>query len=123
MYYLSIETGFSAAHQIKGHEGSCKQLHGHNWKVRVEVGAEQLDDIGIAIDFQKLTGLTNQVLKKLDHQYINNVSPFDEMNPTAENLARYIYEQIVHKLPDGIIMKQVCLWEGEKYCVRYNRSK
>jgi 6-pyruvoyltetrahydropterin/6-carboxytetrahydropterin synthase len=121
MYLLSIETNFSAAHQIKGHEGSCKRLHGHNWKVQVEVGSEQLDEIGIAIDFQKLSDLTNRVLKKLDHQYINKLPPFKEMNPTAENLARYIYEQIEIKLPESIKMSKVNLWEGEKYCVQYSR--
>jgi 6-pyruvoyltetrahydropterin/6-carboxytetrahydropterin synthase len=123
MYHLSIEAGFSAAHQIKGHKGSCKRLHGHNWKVQVEVGAENLSDIGIAIDFQKLTDLTRLVLNKFDHQYINEVPPFEELNPTAENLARYIYEQIESKLPEGIKMKQVSLWEGEKYCVRYSKSE
>ena len=87
------------------------------------MGAERLDEIGIAIDFQKLTDLTNQVLKKLDHQHINRVPPFEDMNPTAENLARYIYEQIDHKLPGGIKIKQVCLWEGERYCVRYSRDE
>ena len=123
MYFLSVETSFSAAHQIKGHEGSCKRLHGHNWKVQVEVSAEKLDKLGIAIDFQKLRALTKQVLNILDHQYLNQLSPFKEMNPTAENLASYIYEQIDSKLPGGIKMKQVSLWEGEKYCVQYNKGK
>ena len=121
MYNLSIETNFSAAHHIKGHEGSCRRLHGHNWKIKVDVSAEKLNKIGIALDFQHLQDLTREVLKQFDHQYINEMPPFTDMNPTAENLARYIYEQIEGKLPEGIKMRKVSLWEGEKYCVEYNR--
>ena len=120
MYNLSIETTFSAAHYINGHEGQCGRLHGHNWKVLVEVCTDQLNDIGMAIDFHHLNELTRVVLKKFDHQYINDIPIFKEMNPTAENLARYIYEQIEVKLPEGIKMKQVSLWEGEKYRVQYS---
>ena len=121
MYILSIETTFSAAHQIKGHKGSCKRLHGHNWKVHVEICTDQLNDIGIAIDFKDLHKLTREILQEFDHQYINEMPAFKEINPTAENLARYIYEKMEQKLPDPVRMIQVSLWEGEKNCVRFRK--
>jgi 6-pyruvoyltetrahydropterin/6-carboxytetrahydropterin synthase len=121
MYHLSIESRFSAAHAINGYKGECKQLHGHDWKIQIEVAADRLNEIGMAIDFHQLQDITQDILKQFDHQYINELPQFKDLNPTAENLAKYIYEQVEMKLPDGVQMDQISIWEGEKYCVRYSR--
>jgi 6-pyruvoyltetrahydropterin/6-carboxytetrahydropterin synthase len=121
MYHISIETKFSAAHSINGYEGPCRQLHGHDWKIQIEVKTDRLNGMGMAIDFHQLQDITRDVLKQFDHQHINQLPQFQELNPTAENIAKYIYEQVESKLPKGVWMKQISLWEGEQYCVRYSR--
>ncbi len=86
--------GFAAAHRVEDYPGNCEHLHGHNWKVEVIVGAEGLDDMGMVVDFRKLKELTGLVLLRLDHSYLNETPPFNETNPTAENIARYLYDQL-----------------------------
>jgi len=117
-----IETRFSAAHRINGYEGQCGKLHGHTWKVRVQVKTHQMNKIGISIDFKELRTLAENVLERLDHQLINDVTPFQSKNPTAENLARYIYEEVARQLPEFIQMDEVTVWESDNYAVTYQAS-
>lgn len=119
MYRTFIETDFSAAHQLHGYPGHCGRLHGHTWKVRVEVETDQIDDIGIGLDFKKLKSIANNVLEPLDHHHINQIPPFDKENPTAENLSRYLYREIQKRIPSGVRMIQVLVWESEHYAVGY----
>jgi 6-pyruvoyltetrahydropterin/6-carboxytetrahydropterin synthase len=120
MYVLVVREEFSAAHRLPSTGGKCEGLHGHNWKVEVQVWAEELDGSGMAIDFQDLKGLTWEVVKELDHQYLNELPAFQQRNPTAENLARYIYERVVERLPQGrVMMDQVCVWESETTAATY----
>jgi 6-pyruvoyltetrahydropterin/6-carboxytetrahydropterin synthase len=98
MYEISVMTDFSAAHSLRGYDGKCANVHGHNWRVRVTVRAEEPGADGIAIDFRDLKRLTSEVLDRLDHTYINEVAPFDRINPTSENIACWLCEQLEPRL-------------------------
>ena len=121
VYTLSIETAISAAHLLRDYEGPCSRIHGHNWKIRVEVSANELDKHGIAIDFLDLKKITWQVVGPFDHNNFNKIPPFDKLNPTAENIVKYFYDEIEKLLPSDILMKSIRLWETEKYAVEYQK--
>lgn len=119
-YTLKTVTDFASAHRLRHYAGACSRLHGHNWKVEVEVQTSKLDNVGMGIDFKKIKQATNQVTHELDHHYLNEISPFDEINPTAENIAAYIYSGVSELLNNEFIqVKAVTLWETERACVRY----
>ncbi|HHN64058.1 MAG TPA: 6-carboxytetrahydropterin synthase QueD [Nitrospirae bacterium] len=120
MYELTIETSFSAAHQLRGYKGKCEELHGHNWKVQVHVNAERLNEIDIAIDFHELKNFTNEIISQLDHKFLNEVFPFTERNPSSENIARWIYESLKKKINDGNVrVSAVTVWESETASATY----
>ena len=121
MYRLSIESKIYAAHQLREYDGPCARLHGHNWKIKVEVSAKELNRVGIAIDFMDLKKITWQVIGKFDHNNFNQIAPFDTINPTAENIARYFYDEIDKVLPAGIDLIFIEIWETDKYRVSYGR--
>ena len=121
MYCLSIESKISAAHQLRDYDGPCARLHGHNWKIKVEVTAEKLNDVGIAIDFSELKNITWKVIGKFDHNNFNNIAPFDKQNPTAENIAKYFYHELAQLLPRDIDLSYIEIWETDKYRVSYGR--
>lgn len=120
MYKLSTMVSISSAHFLKHYDGDCARLHGHNWKVKVDVAAQTLNDSGMAVDFKELKKITWQAIGKYDHQVFNEVAPFDKLNPTAENIARHFYNEIAALLPDNIKMSKISLWETEKYLVEYS---
>lgn len=120
MYKLSTHLNFSSAHYLNNYNGNCAQLHGHNWKVRVEVSARELNETGMALDFKNLNDLAWRIIGKFDHQVINEVEPFDKVNPTAENLARFLFKEIAKTLPKNIKIEKIGLWETEKYLVEYS---
>ena len=122
MYHIFIETRFSAAHSIQKYKGPCGDLHGHTWKVRVEVKTDRTNELGISIDFKDLKQITESVVKRLDHQHINKISPFNHMNPTAENIAKYIYHEIKGSLPESIHMASVIVWESDFTGVTYSET-
>jgi 6-pyruvoyltetrahydropterin/6-carboxytetrahydropterin synthase len=120
-YNLKIVTDFASAHTLRDYPGACSRLHGHNWKVEVEVVANALDKVGMGIDFKEIKKATKQVTAELDHRYINEIKPFDEINPTAENIAAYIYKGVSELLNnDRVRVNAVTLWETERACVRYS---
>lgn len=120
VYKTFVDTSFSAAHQLRNYEGSCGELHGHTWKVRVEVEASQLDEIGMTIDFKDLKEKADSVIGRFDHRCLNQISPFDEENPTAENIARHVYVEIKKLLPDKINVIEVIVWESANHGVKYS---
>lgn len=122
LFTTSIETHFAASHQLHGYEGPCKALHGHTWKVRVEIKTDQTDDIGISFDFKELKAASETVISRLDHKHINETPPFDTINPTAENLAKYIHDEIKDQLPEHIFIHRVTVWESANYAVSYSES-
>lgn len=98
MFELDVEREFSAAHNLKGYNGNCSEKHGHNWGVQVFIRSAALDEIGIAVDFKALKRELDSVLAELDHKDLNTVPPFDTVNPTSENIAKFIYTRLSSKL-------------------------
>jgi len=120
MYELVIETRFSSAHQLRGYQGRCERLHGHNWKVQVTVTAERLNEIGLGMDFHEIKAQTNEIVAMLDHGMLNEIFPFTEINPSSENLARWIYESLKKKIEtDGIEVSAVTVWESDTASATY----
>ncbi len=114
MYELTVEDHFSAAHNLREYNGECERLHGHNWRVEVRVEAEKLDGGGMVMDFRELKGALADVLAAIDHSYLNDVAPFDELNPTTENLCRHIAAQLDERLPGGVRLRCVSCWESDR---------
>lgn len=122
-YQLRVLTEFASAHTLSGYPGACSRMHGHNWKVEVEVEASTLDEIGMAIDFKAIKRAANEIGDRLDHRYLNELEPFTEINPTAENIAAYFYRELQRKLNDERVrVRSVTLWETDRACVRYSED-
>lgn len=95
MYTLKVEGAFEAAHHINNYPGKCARLHGHNWVVEAVVKGTELDELGMLVDFKTVKAALKDALERLDHRYLNELAPFSEgINPTAENIARIIYEEL-----------------------------
>jgi 6-pyruvoyltetrahydropterin/6-carboxytetrahydropterin synthase len=118
-YLLEVKVDFAAAHIVRGHQGKCARLHGHNWKVHVVVQSEILNDLGMGIDFADLKKIVHEVIDPLDHQFLNEIEPFTIVNPTAEQVARFVYEEVEKKLPANISMREVSLFETDNCKVTY----
>ena len=119
MYKVSATLTFAAAHSLRGYEGACENLHGHNWVVTATLGTDTLDDVGIAYDFKNLKKDLKKIIDKFDHQFLNNIKPFDKINATSENMAKYIFESLAKKLPDRVWVVSVEVGESEKYKAIY----
>ncbi len=123
MYLLTVREDFSAAHRLLSTGGKCAELHGHNWKVEVQVRAEDLDGSGMAIDFHDLSAITREIVEELDHRYLNDLPAFQSQNPTAENLARYIYEGLAGRLDkERVEVDLVRVWESETTAATYRKT-
>ncbi len=112
MYELTVRDHFDAAHSLRGYPGECQRLHGHTWDVDVTVRGDRLDEIGIVYDFKTLKDDLSRVLAAYDHVLIDEVPPFDEMNATAENLARVIFERMAGVVAGGAEVVEVSVWES-----------
>lgn len=124
MFFLNVIETFSAAHLLRGYEGACSKLHGHNWKVRVCVKTKEQEEIGMAMDFGVLKTILSNILNNLDHSYLNEIVPFTERNPTSENLAKYIYECMEKELQDKpVAISEVEVYESEKSSVIYKNDQ
>jgi 6-pyruvoyltetrahydropterin/6-carboxytetrahydropterin synthase len=100
-FEVMIERNFSSAHQLRGYKGKCENLHGHNYKIEIYARGSELNNIGLLVDFVELKEAADKVVRYLDHRNINELPPFDqELNPSAENLARYILERIASSISD-----------------------
>ena len=114
MYEVTIKTGFAAAHQLRLYDGKYENLHGHNWTAQVTVEADELDPIGVGIDFVKLKAMVEKNLSELDYHNINDVPPFDEQNPSAENIARWLFLKLkVEVNTNSTRIKRVEIFEME----------
>jgi 6-pyruvoyltetrahydropterin/6-carboxytetrahydropterin synthase len=98
MFEISVESSFSAAHRLKNYHGPCENLHGHNWLVRATVRCEALDASGLGIDFRVLKGRLREILDEFDHKDLNAVLDARSINPSSENIARYIFEKLEYEL-------------------------
>lgn len=109
MYELTVESQFDSAHNLRRYEGPCEGLHGHTYRVQVSYRGRELDESGILVDFKQLKSALNEVISYLDHRYLNELPEFRETNPTAENIARIIFEKMREHLASGITRSTV--WE------------
>ena len=116
MYTVKVESNFSSAHNLRGYKGKCEDLHGHNWRVELAVAGAKLDKIGMVADFKHLKEALNKVLEGLDHKYLNNLAYFKKVNPTSENIARYIYDSIKCHVSS---IKSVTVWESDNSSATY----
>lgn len=116
MYSIKVEADFSAAHNLRGYKGKCEELHGHNWKVEVWLQKDKLDKTGMVLDFRQLKMRLNKVLKKLDHKHLNNIAYFRRVNPTSENIAKYIYDSLKAQASS---LKSVTVWESDNSSASY----
>ncbi|MFO8072131.1 MAG: 6-carboxytetrahydropterin synthase QueD [Polyangia bacterium] len=119
MFEIFRERVFSASHQLREYQGRCERLHGHNWRVRVHVRADGVDAHGMILDFHELDEMIVGAISPFDHAHLNDVAPFDEINPSSENLARVICERVEAQLPDGVRMRCCDVWENERSRARY----
>lgn len=95
MYEVMIQTEFSAAHALRGYEGKCENLHGHNWKIEIYVRGPRLNNIGLLIDFKELKTAAKKAMDTVDHKVLNEIPPFDDLcNPSSENIAKYVLDQV-----------------------------
>ena len=118
MYKLAYKTHFSASHRIEGYNGKCKNMHGHNWEVKVEIKTYEQNELGITLDFKDLKKIVNNVIDKFDHTYLNDLN-FLDGKPTAENISKYIYYAIDDRLDENSDIHQVTVKETDKYSITY----
>ena len=117
MYQLVVKSTFSAAHRLVNHPGVCARIHGHNWKIKVTVGAEELDENGMVVDLVELKKTIDECVQQFDHCIINDVAPFDKINPTSENIAKYLHDYISAHIRARVLSVKVA--EMDDYAVIY----
>ena len=116
MFEISVEQTFAAGHALRNYKGKCENVHGHNFKVQVKIEGERLDDSGMLVDFIDVKNLMREVIERLDHQFLNDVAPFDVKNPSAENIAEYFHERMTSGLataPVPVRIRAVTVWETD----------
>ncbi len=122
MYEITVKRTFSAAHTLMI-GGKNETLHGHNFTVEVTLSSERLDDEGLVVDFRVLKGWTDEILEELDHTFLNELSFLKDINPTSENIARFIYEKISEKIiAQSYMLQKVAVWESESAKAVYRGS-
>ncbi len=124
MYELTVDTSFSAAHCLRGYEGDCARVHGHTWGVSATVLAGVLDHVGMGMDFKKLAGELESIVGSFDHRNLSELDEFRDINPTAEELARLIFERLTVRLaPTPVNLLSVTVAESDRYRVTYRGTE
>ena len=119
MYILEVDAEFSAAHFLRNYRGRCENLHGHNWRVRLSVAGSQLDEAGMLADFGLLRRWLREETEALDHRPLNETGPFDALNPTSEHIARHLAERLAPRMPAGVRLECVRVWETDRASAAY----
>jgi len=119
MFELVVQVEFAAAHRLRGYSGECENLHGHNWQIDVYLRGDQLNVLGMLIDFKDARQHVNAVLRMLDHKYLNDLDYFSERNPTTEHVARFVAEELAHRLPPEVRVHRVTAWESGRCGATY----
>ena len=122
MFEVSVEETFSAGHALRGYRGKCENVHGHNYKLRVTLEGPQLDSIGLLYDFTHLKRVIREIVGGVDHKFLNDLAPFDVLNPSAENLAKYFYDETARQMnamPEGARVTSVTIWETDTTSATY----
>ena len=123
MFEISADYSFAAGHALRGYKGKCEHVHGHNYKVRVTVAGEQLNAAGLLMDFVDLRGALKAIAERLDHRFMNDLPPFDTLNPTAENLAKYFCESLAPQVQRHCLhVESVTVWETDTTSATYRPS-
>jgi len=120
MYEIAVERHFDAAHFLRGYQGKCEALHGHRFRVVARISAAKLDDIGMAYDFTKLKRHLDDILARFDHTCLNDVPPFEKINPSSENIAITIYNELKPKLAGPVAISSIEVWESPHTWVTYH---
>ena len=121
MYEVIVRGKFSAGHQLRGVDGVCENLHGHNWAIEVVVAAEKLNEIGIVVDFSIVERYTREITSGLDHCVLNDLPVFQDINPSAENISKFIFLKLNEKLSEyPIQVKKITVWETESLGASYS---
>lgn len=124
MYEISVRQEFDAAHLLRGYKGKCEMLHGHRFQVVANLRADRLNDIGLAYDFVALKRHMKTIMDKLDHHNLNEVKPFDKINPSSENIACTVYKELQKRLKDtGVSLHSIQVWESPECSVTYRPGK
>ena len=114
MFEVSVEYSFAAGHALRGYKGKCENVHGHNYRICVTVAGEKLNSTGLLIDFIDLRAALRELAERLDHRFMNDIPPFDAINPSAENLAKYFSDGIDAQVrPHGVRVASVKVWETD----------
>lgn len=124
MFEITVEKTFAAGHALRGYRGKCENPHGHNYRVRLTLRGPDLDNIGLLYDFIHLKAMLGEISERLDHQFMNDVPPFDVLNPSAENLAKYFYEETEKRIAaqrpeNGVRIAAVTVWETDTTTATY----
>jgi 6-pyruvoyltetrahydropterin/6-carboxytetrahydropterin synthase len=124
MFEVTVEDSFAAGHYLRNYKGKCENPHGHNYKVRVTLAGKELDKAGLLLDFKDLREVVRQVMERFDHQMINEVEPFTVVNPSAENLAKYVYDESntrLQRVTNGRVrVKNVTVFETDTTTATYS---
>jgi 6-pyruvoyltetrahydropterin/6-carboxytetrahydropterin synthase len=121
MYEVTIKRSFSAAHLLREIGGKCEELHGHNFWVEVSIAGPCLNDEDVLIDFRVAKRWAEEVLDQLDHKYLNELEYFQNINPSSEEIARFVYEKVDEKAQQAKVkLSRVTIWESENSCVSYS---
>jgi 6-pyruvoyltetrahydropterin/6-carboxytetrahydropterin synthase len=121
MFEVTIEETFAAGHALRNYKGKCENVHGHNYRCQVSITGGELDSIGLLVDFVDLKKTVHGVIDRMDHQWLNEFPPFDVLNPSAENMAKYIYDEVAAGLSgrQGVTVGSVRLWETDTASATY----
>jgi len=126
MFQVSVEETFSSGHALRGYKGKCENVHGHNYRVQVNLAGPNLDGIGLLVDFTEMKRVLRGIIAGLDHQFLNDLDAFKTVNPSAENLAKYFYDQVLGQLtslPEGSGITEVTVWETDTASAQYRPGK
>lgn len=123
MFELSVDTHFSAAHCLDGYKGDCARMHGHTWKVTAAITGTGQDEVGMVVDFKVLSAALDDIIEPFDHRTLNDIEDFREINPTAENIATFIYGKLAHALRAyPVRISSVTVAESDRYRVTYREE-
>jgi 6-pyruvoyltetrahydropterin/6-carboxytetrahydropterin synthase len=120
MFEVSVEYSFAAGHALRGYRGKCENVHGHNYRVQVTVAGERLNSIGLLVDFADLRAALKELVESFDHHFLNDLEPFKQINPSAENLAYYLGTELGRKIASqGVGVHSVTVWETDTTSATY----
>ena len=122
MYEVTVEDTFAAGHYLRNYKGKCENPHGHNYKVRITIEGPDVDSIGLLYDFSHLKRVVREIIGGVDHVYLNDKAPFDAINPSAENLAKYFFDETKRQMsagPEGSRLASVTVWETDTSMATY----